>query len=390
MKYFFLTLFLILFINVTNYSQQYYCSYFPMELGKYWTYISQDCPDSLVSSIVDTATIKGKFYYSFAPYGTNSNWPRYWLRPDPQQIFALNLQDTSEYLLFDFQVELNESWEIPADSSSWNLPVNQCDFGKTITLFRNSERVVNSNRIFNSCFLFGHFNHPCQDAGIGNTWFENDFGMVRFSQVTEGGVLDWDLIVEVPDTTFIIGEYSIKGNPCLTVPCIPGVVSAVEATDTVFVLESGGSLFWNGEFSWNGYVPNYGDSVIVTGIITDRTDVFGKQYFTLEVLNFANYPLTSVSNSFSKNGNMRNHLKQNYPNPFNPVTKIDYVLSEPCNVKIIIYDSIGRQLNILVNEYKYSGTYDIVIDGKDLSSGIYFYQLVTNSTSRTKSMILLK
>jgi hypothetical protein len=378
----------MLFIPAVSYSQFYHCPRFPMEFGKTWYYTNNDFPDTLVSSIVDTAMIKGRYYYCFAPYGPNPNWPRYWLRPDPDQIFALNMQDTTEYVLFDFQAELNESWEIPPDSSSWNIPLNQCDWGSLVTLISKTDSVFNPNRLFINSWRFGHLAHPCSDTGIENTWFSRDFGIVRFSQVTEGGVLEWDLIVEEPDTTLIIGKYSIIGNPCLTVPCLPGIVSAVETIESDFVLESNGAWFWNDDFSWNGYSPKYGDSVIVTGIITDRMDIYGQQYFTIEVLNFTDYSLTSVSNI--KNENLENLLKQNYPNPFNPVTKIDYLLSEPCNVKIIIYDSMGRQIKTVVNEYKYSGAHNIVIDGEELSSGIYFYQLVTKNTTTTKSMILLK
>lgn len=390
MKTLCLTLLLVLLINISSFSQQYHNPYFPMELGKKWSYTSQESQDTLETSIVDTATIMGKYYYVFAPNGPNSNLPRYWLRTDPNHIFALNMQDTTEYILFNFNAQLNESWNIPPDSSRYNVPVNQCDWGKTISLFSNSTTVVNTNNVFYNCFVFNHFEHPCFDAGILKTCFENDYGIVRFSQVTEGGVLDWDLMVEEPDTVSIIGKYSIIGNPCLTVPCIPGVVSAVETNDTTFILESGGLWFWNGDFSWNEYFPSYGDSVIVTGIITNRTDLNGRKYSTIEIINFSFYTVTSLTNKNSKNETPHYILKQNYPNPFNSLTKIEYVLSEPCNVKMNIYDSAGRLVKTIGNNYKSSGNYHLLFDGKELSSGIYFYQLITDNTIKTKSMILLK
>ncbi len=61
---------LILLINLTGYSQQYHCRYFPMEVGKSWAYFNKETTDTLISSILDTATINGKLYYSFLLYGT--------------------------------------------------------------------------------------------------------------------------------------------------------------------------------------------------------------------------------------------------------------------------------------------------------------------------------
>jgi hypothetical protein len=390
MKNIALIFYYILFIPAVSYSQFYHCPRLPMEYGKTWQYSSNDFADTLVSSIVDTAMIKGRYYYCFAPYGPNPRLPRYWLRPDPDQIFALNMQDTTDYVLFDFQAEINESWGIPPDSSSWNLPVNQCDWGSLVTLISITDSVINPNRLFINSWRFGHFAHPCSDTGFENTWFAKDFGIVRFSQVTEGGVLEWDLIVEEPDTTQIIGKYSIIGNPCLTVPCLPGIVSAVETIESDFVLERNGAWFWNDDFSWNGYFPKYGDSVIVTGIITDRMDIYGKQYFTIEILNFEYYSLTSVANYNIKNENLENLLKQNYPNPFNPNTIIEFSMTESDNIKIEIYDILGRLISELFNSYLIAGNYSIDFNASHLSSGIYYYRLSTSQKSLMKKMMLLK
>jgi hypothetical protein len=83
-------------------------------------------------------------------------------------------------------------------------------------------------------------------------------------------------------------------------------------------------------------------------------------------------------------------LKQNYPNPFNPTTNISYSISEPSYVSIIIYDLFGREVNILVDEYKSIDNYTIDFDGSALSSGIYFYQMKVNNFINTKKMILLR
>jgi len=83
-------------------------------------------------------------------------------------------------------------------------------------------------------------------------------------------------------------------------------------------------------------------------------------------------------------------LSQNYPNPFNPGTIINYQLPINNFVSLKIYDVLGNEVAILVNEEKPAGKYQIEFDGSSLPSGIYFYKLTSGSFVETKKMILLK
>jgi len=83
-------------------------------------------------------------------------------------------------------------------------------------------------------------------------------------------------------------------------------------------------------------------------------------------------------------------LSQNYPNPFNPSTLINYVVPEISNVKITIYDILGREVAVLVNETKTAGSYHVNFDATGLSSGVYMYRLQTGDVTLTKLMTLLK
>jgi endo-1,4-beta-xylanase len=83
-------------------------------------------------------------------------------------------------------------------------------------------------------------------------------------------------------------------------------------------------------------------------------------------------------------------LKQNYPNPFNPSTNIVYALPKNSNVKLVIYDATGRRIATLVDENQSAGEHKIVFNAGNYASGVYFYQLRVNSTTITKSMVLLK
>jgi hypothetical protein len=84
-------------------------------------------------------------------------------------------------------------------------------------------------------------------------------------------------------------------------------------------------------------------------------------------------------------------LKQNYPNPFNPKTNIKYQISKSKYVKLIVYDILGREIIILVNQKQRAGIYETDFSGNNLSSGIYFYSLYTDKNLiDTKKMILIK
>ena len=83
-------------------------------------------------------------------------------------------------------------------------------------------------------------------------------------------------------------------------------------------------------------------------------------------------------------------LYQNYPNPFNPTTKIKFDVKKSSMVKLVIYDILGRQVNILVNEILKVGTYEVDIAMHELSSGIYFYELSSESYRESKKMALIK
>jgi hypothetical protein len=83
-------------------------------------------------------------------------------------------------------------------------------------------------------------------------------------------------------------------------------------------------------------------------------------------------------------------LHQNYPNPFNPSTTISYQISASSHVSLKIFDVLGREVAVLVNEKKSRGYYNVTFNGKNLSSGVYYYSLTSGSKRINKSMILLK
>jgi Tol biopolymer transport system component len=83
-------------------------------------------------------------------------------------------------------------------------------------------------------------------------------------------------------------------------------------------------------------------------------------------------------------------LRQNYPNPFNPTTKIAYQLPKAGNVKLTVYDLLGREVHVLVNEFKQAGNYSVDFNASNYASGIYFYRIEAGDFKDVKKMVLVK
>ncbi|MEO8512144.1 MAG: T9SS type A sorting domain-containing protein [Ignavibacteria bacterium] len=83
-------------------------------------------------------------------------------------------------------------------------------------------------------------------------------------------------------------------------------------------------------------------------------------------------------------------LSQNFPNPFNPVTQIKFTLPQGENVKLVVFDILGREVKTLVNEFRNSGVYEVSFDASEFASGVYFYRLDAGEYTATKKMLVIK
>jgi hypothetical protein len=83
-------------------------------------------------------------------------------------------------------------------------------------------------------------------------------------------------------------------------------------------------------------------------------------------------------------------LEQNYPNPFNPSTTIRYSITVRGDVELKVYDALGTVVETLVNREQEAGVYQVEFTPVNLASGVYFYQIKTNSFVETKKLVLLK
>ncbi len=124
-------------------------------------------------------------------------------------------------------------------------------------------------------------------------------------------------------------------------------------------------------------------------IATDTANSAVSCTFNLKIEN----PVTNVNDNQQSLNDFK--LYQNYPNPFNPTTKIQYTVGDayyasPVRVTIKVYDVLGNEVKTLVDEEKPSGNYEAEFNAGNISSGIYFYSLKTNTFSEQKKMIVMK
>ncbi len=166
------------------------------------------------------------------------------------------------------------------------------------------------------------------------------------------------------------------------------------------------NLLSNAKFNFD-LSEQYLDSIDVNKIIPFKYDTNTNRWIPLTPYSFSNQQIQfEISNtgiyglgynpgyfiSGVKNDEIVTNfrLRQNYPNPFNPTTTIEYVIPERSEVNIILYDALGRRVKTLLNSVLEPGVHKLILDAKNLSSGIYYYQLFAGKYKDTKKMVLLK
>ena len=150
-----------------------------------------------------------------------------------------------------------------------------------------------------------------------------------------------------------------------------------------------------------GFVPGYGTTTEPQFYsFTDEAVEPGTYHYRLKQIDFDGSFEYSKIVEVTIRAPKEFSLSQNYPNPFNPVSSIQYVISSTQFVTLKVYDVLGNEVAVLVNEEKPAGDYTIEFDAKGLTSGVYFYQLLVSalpskdgkagSFIQTRKMVLLR
>lgn len=187
-------------------------------------------------------------------------------------------------------------------------------------------------------------------------------------------------------------KYSLNGN----IPDDFWQPLICDSEGTVYVGSTFGNYYYaissEGELKWKLPLNNY--QVDNTGAISkDGTLYLGVHQnsvstgFTNTLIAIRDTGLVSVENEETPT---EFGLEQNYPNPFNPSTTISYTIPSDDFVSLKIYDVLGEEITILVNENQAAGRYNVEFNATVLPSGVYFYKIQTGVFSSTKKLILSK
>lgn len=131
-----------------------------------------------------------------------------------------------------------------------------------------------------------------------------------------------------------------------------------------------------------GYFNGWDQPAISTEI--DYIDVFGQMSF------FTNSDNNQLSEISFEQGLPSEYSMSNYPNPFNPTTTINYQLPESGFVTVKVFDILGKEVTLLVNENKSAGYYTVNFNGSNLTSGVYIYTIQVNGITQSKKMLQTK
>ncbi|MGE5458101.1 MAG: T9SS type A sorting domain-containing protein [Methanococcaceae archaeon] len=239
-------------------------------------------------------------------------------------------------------------WNPPADGGVLSMSLDYA--GKTILasgFFKTILNVIHPN-FAELSVLHGTFTIP---------------GSVTLLSPLNGAVVgdsvtfSWDQVS--PDVNKYLFEISADSNFTGSI-----VDSSITSTSVLRVLSTG-TYWWrvkaHNSLGWGEFSAKRSINVVLTTDIKENS-ILSREYY----------------------------IRQNYPNPFNPSTSIDYNLGESGITSLKVYNALGKEVAVLVNGYETAGTHKVSFNASNLSSGVYFYRLVTPKASISRKMIFMK
>jgi len=310
-----------------------------------WMHSSLNNPDVFTTTVaLDVAlgdTISFKFFF------TPINWENDDDYPYPYR-FILISQENYDSGFVDYSTVFN--W--------WYKPLgNDCTVLFTCNTNRAAIKGMPEGTVFKTLHLFGN-NPPMNWPKSG--WLDSDstLGIKMYDDGTHGDKIAGDKIFSNQITfqkySSAIVSYKYSANWGLPENGGSNKNEETEMNRTLYIL--------NGVTN-EALEDTFG--ITRTKYLTDVT--------TSEMLPPSNFK-----------------LEQNFPNPFNPTTVISYQLSVDSKVSLKVFDVLGKEIAVLVNEEQPVGIYQVSFNQQQLASGIYFYQLRADSFVQTKKMILLR
>jgi endonuclease/exonuclease/phosphatase family metal-dependent hydrolase len=159
----------------------------------------------------------------------------------------------------------------------------------------------------------------------------------------------------------------------------PGKLDYILYTDSV--MELGNHFILNTLAMSEDELDTYGLQADDTNLASDHLP---------RIMDIAPPAAVSVENQVAPTAPSDIHLFPAYPNPFNPITTIRYSLATSGHATLKIYNLLGREVAVLVDERKNAGNYEVVFDASQLASGVYLYKLAAGGQTETRKVLLAK
>jgi len=288
------------------------------------------------------------------------------------KFFPLNVGNVWVYHGSYYSVQCQSSFKVKVRIDSV-LSAN----GKTYYRFTSENRIISGGNCSYGFFLNNFYRI---DSANGNVYRLTTNPGCTFSP--DELIID-SLRSKFRDTIYICGTSSD-----------PKKALSDTSLSTVFGSQKQSRLFTGGNFhefsTQNKYAKDFGiiyyamggmslsAQCTLTGCVINGVLYGDTSYHILGLINIT----TAIPGTFS--------LSQNFPNPFNPVTSIYFDIPNSSYTNLIVFDQIGREIQVLVNEQLSPGSYKFEWDAADFPSGIYFYKLQAGEFVETKKMVLIK
>lgn len=232
--------------------------------------------------------------------------------------------------------------------------------------------------------------YMCGTAAFGSGSFFDSVYVGVISQSDRSNIT-WTRGANFPGQTRTFFDANTWGNR--------GIIMTGGSTDNTFNTNSNECyIFSPGANSWT-QLPSKPTSWLTgqSGTVNMGNNIwklicasgYATSYLSVnEILSDTLYPIGIIN--YNNQIPQKYALEQNYPNPFNPETKINFSLQQSGNVKILIHDIYGREVETAHNGFLAAGSYGFKWESNGLASGVYFYTLLTDKFTETRKMVLLK
>ncbi len=216
---------------------------------------------------------------------------------------------------------------------------------------------------------------PYSGADVAALWVGDESGTKK---------LFWDKLSAIIPVELTSFTANVSGNDVTL-----NWSTATETNNSGFTIERSQS-----ETGWQeiGFVPGFGTTTELRSYsYTDAGLSSGNYFYRIKQIDYnGTFEYYELSSSVEVSTPEVFDLAQNYPNPFKPATKIEYSIAKAGNVELVVFNSIGEEVGVLVNEIQQPGRYNVNFNASSLSSGVYFYKLVAGDFISIKKMILIK